>query len=131
MLSSLLSNIIIYRVCQKRRNKYFFFYFCVKLDNQWCRVVRRQVTRVSQFCFKKSFASKRNVAKQKRVSLRFASVSRNHKKKFCFVSLRKFRFISLKKRFTSVVSFFLKSFASKVLLYKQFRTKLKVKVARK
>ena len=44
------------------------------------------------------------------VSLRFASVSRNHKSK---VSLRKFRFVSLKKCFASVVSL-KKNFASKV-----------------
>ena len=72
-------------------------------------------TRVSQFRFKKSFALKRNLAKQKQfrfVSLQFRETTEI---KFRFVSLRKFRFVSLKKRFASVVSlkkkFRFKSFA--------------------
>ena len=68
---------------------------------------------MSQFRFKKSFASKRNLAKQKQfrfVSLQFRETTN---KKFRFVSLRKFRFVSLKKCFASVVSL-KKSFASKV-----------------
>ena len=70
-------------------------------------------TRVSQFRFKKCFALKRNLAKQKRfrfVSLQFRETTNQ---KFRFVSLRKFRFVSLKKCFASVVSL-KKSFASKV-----------------
>ena len=66
---------------------------------------------MSQFRFKKSFASKRNLAKQKQfrfVSLQFRETTKK-------VSLRKFRFILLKKRFASVVSlkikFRFKSFA--------------------
>ena len=57
---------------------------------------------MSQFRFKKSFTSKRNLAKQKQ--FRFVSLQfRETTKKFRFVSLRKFRFVSLKKRFASVV----------------------------
>ena len=59
---------------------------------------------MSQFRFKKCFASKRNLAKQKRfrfVSLQFRETTNQ---KFRFVSLRKFRFVSLKKRFASVVT---------------------------
>ena len=42
--------------------------------------------RVSQFCFKKSFASKRNLAKHKQ--FRFVSLQfRETTKKFCFISL--------------------------------------------
>ena len=55
------------------------------------------------FAFKKvSFEAK--LSKTETVLLRFASVLRNHKKKCCFISLCKFRFVSLKKRVASAVS---------------------------
>ena len=74
-------------------------------------------TRVSQFSFKKSFASKRNLAKQQQ--FRFVSLQfRETTKKFRFVPLRKFRFIWLKKRFASVVSL-KKGFALETVLLRK------------
>ena len=70
-------------------------------------------TRVSQFRFKKSFVSKRNLAKQKQ--FRFVSLQFRETTKKSLASLRKFRFVSLKKHFASVVSL-KKSFGSKFLL---------------
>ena len=54
--------------------------------------------RVTQIRFKKFFASKQNLAKQKQFRFSFAKLQKS------FVSLRKFRFALLKKRFVTVVS---------------------------
>ena len=70
---------------------------CILLTNQVCG-------RVSQFRFKKNFALKRYLAKQKQFRFSFAKPHKKSFASFRFVSLRKFRFVSLKKRFALVVS---------------------------
>ena len=59
------------------------------------------------FALKKGFASKQNLAKQKQFRFVLLQLRETTKKSFAsfgFVSLRKFGFVLLKKRFASVVS---------------------------
>ena len=84
-----------------RKNVYYFYCYSV---------------RVSQFRFKKKFRFKAKLSETQTVSLGFASFSRNSGKKFRFISLQKFCFVSLKNMFCFKVSlreqFRFKSFAS-------------------
>ena len=78
------SNII--RVNSKDILQYF--------KNLWRALGCSVPCRVSQFRFKKSFASKRNLAKQKQfrfVSLQFCKTTKKSFASFCFVSFASFR----------------------------------------
>ena len=87
-------------------------------------------TRVSQFRFKKNFALRRDLAKQKQfrfVSLQFRETRRNSFASFRFNSLRKFRFVSLKivllRKFRFKKKFRFGSFAIKKVSLRKFRFK--------